>query len=268
LTIYDDADRSLDNSRPAEIFQFTGGIYAYYTTSQESITYNGVVYEPGYITHGEIEQSEELNKQTLEITLKGTSPVAKLYIAEIPTTSVDLRIYRFIAGISEFRLIWAGRVVKPQFNSENDDCTLQCEPIYTMLKRAGLRRNYQILCPFALYDNNCLVQTSAYTVNDTVTDFSGNWITGPLIAGRPAGYFTGGILRFGSYFKLIIDNKSGRIYMTGNIPTLKVGDLVNAIAGCDKSLTTCDSKFGNSINFGGFPYIPEKNPFTGDSLYS
>lgn len=268
MTVYDDADRSLDSSKPAELFQFTGGIYAYYTTSQESIVFNGVEYLPDYILHGEIEQSEELNKQGLEITLRGISPVAQLYIAEIPPTSVDVRVYRFIDGVSEFRLVWAGRIVKPQFNSENDDCTLQCEPIFTMLKRAGLRRNYQVLCPYGLYDNQCLVQMATFSVNDLVTDFAANWVTGTLIAAKPAGYFTGGILRFGTYFKLIIDHKNSRIYMVSNIPTLRLGSSVTAIAGCDKSLTTCDTKFGNYINYGGFPYIPTKNPFTGDSIYS
>ena len=34
------------------------------------------------------------------------------------------------------------------------------------------------------------------------------------------------------------------------------GDTVRVEAGCDKSLGTCKAKFGNVVNFRGFPYIP------------
>jgi len=34
------------------------------------------------------------------------------------------------------------------------------------------------------------------------------------------------------------------------------GDAVTFRVGCDKTLTTCNAKFGNSVNFGGYPDIP------------
>ena len=36
------------------------------------------------------------------------------------------------------------------------------------------------------------------------------------------------------------------------------------LAGCDKSLDTCLNKFDNISRYGGFPYIPEINPVTGE----
>jgi hypothetical protein len=44
------------------------------------------------------------------------------------------------------------------------------------------------------------------------------------------------------------------------------GRAFEAFAGCDRTFATCQSKFGNSLNFGGFPWIPAKNPFAGDSI--
>lgn len=40
----------------------------------------------------------------------------------------------------------------------------------------------------------------------------------------------------------------------GLIPA--TGDQVRIMAGCDKRMTTCRLKFGNNVNFGGFPDIP------------
>lgn len=44
---------------------------------------------------------------------------------------------------------------------------------------------------------------------------------------------------------------------------LSIGSVVLAYAGCDKSNSTCATKFNNIVNFGGFPYIPNTNPFVG-----
>ena len=34
------------------------------------------------------------------------------------------------------------------------------------------------------------------------------------------------------------------------------GDTVTVTAGCDKQLETCRTKFGNAVNFRGFPHMP------------
>jgi uncharacterized phage protein (TIGR02218 family) len=268
MTAYDDLDRSRDSARPAELFEFTGGVLAHYTTSQKAVFYNGYEYSPDFISHGELEITGELNKQSLEITLRGDSPVAQLYVSEIPPVGVDLRVFRFLDGLSEFRLVWAGRVVKSGASGENDECVLTCEPIFTMIARPGLRRNYQIICPYALYDHNCRVSRGSYTETSVIDQAEGNAFSSPAIRARPSGWYVGGILRFGASQKLVIDHQGGRVSLSGAPRALGVGSSVDASAGCDKSLGTCRDKFGNHVNFGGFPWIPTKNPFTGDSLYS
>jgi uncharacterized phage protein (TIGR02218 family) len=265
MTVYDDYDRSVDGAKPAELFQFSGGIQAYYTTRQRPILYMGATYEPDYIVHGEIEQSEELSKQELEITLKSSASVARLYIADVPPNGVNVRVFRFIEGISEFRLVWAGRVVKADFDSENDECRLACEPIFTMLKRPGLRRNYQLLCPYALYDNNCGKDIAPYTSHAIVAAVAGGRVTMSGI-NVTSGYYIGGIFRFGSYLKLIINHVGNTLTLASAVPGLTINTYADVSAGCDKTLSTCANRFGNTLNFGGFPYIPTRNIFTGDSM--
>jgi len=41
---------------------------------------------------------------------------------------------------------------------------------------------------------------------------------------------------------------------------------VKIYPGCDRVRATCESKFDNLDNFGGFPWIPTKNPFGGSSI--
>jgi uncharacterized phage protein (TIGR02218 family) len=37
---------------------------------------------------------------------------------------------------------------------------------------------------------------------------------------------------------------------------VRAGDRVRVVAGCDKRAETCRAKFGNFMNFRGFPHIP------------
>ena len=37
---------------------------------------------------------------------------------------------------------------------------------------------------------------------------------------------------------------------------IAIGDAFTATAGCDKQFATCSAKFGNSVNFRGFPHMP------------
>lgn len=263
---YDDIDKSPDASAPAELFQFSGGVEAYYASGQETVAWNGVDYLADWILHSDLEQSDELNKQELEISVRASSPVAQAYVEDIPAVSVNVRVYRYLYGVADFRLAWAGRITKPVFSSENDECVLYCEPIFTMLKRAGLRRNYQIICPYSLYDARCGVNRSLYTRRLIVADMQAGRMR--LEGAATGGYYTGGILRFGARYRLITDDSGGWIQLAGSVPGLAPGGFVDVSAGCAKSLSTCGGKFGNHLNFGGFPYIPLKNPFTGDSVGS
>ena len=43
---------------------------------------------------------------------------------------------------------------------------------------------------------------------------------------------------------------------------IESGTPVLLTVGCDHSTQTCASRFGNLDNYGGFPAIPSKNPFS------
>ncbi len=40
------------------------------------------------------------------------------------------------------------------------------------------------------------------------------------------------------------------------------GDAFDAVAGCDKSFATCRDRFGNAVNFRGFPFTPGESWLT------
>ena len=45
-------------------------------------------------------------------------------------------------------------------------------------------------------------------------------------------------------------------YWTSTVTRPAIGDTFEIVTGCDKSFGTCRSKFGNALNFRGFPHLP------------
>lgn len=55
----------------------------------------------------------------------------------------------------------------------------------------------------------------------------------------------------------IIAEESGMLVLDGTIPTgVFVGTRVALREGCDKTIATCATRFGNSVNFRGEPFLP------------
>ena len=69
-------------------------------------------------------------------------------------------------------------------------------------------------------------------------------------------YIVGGIRR------AVISHSFGNLTLaTPLLEPLPPGARVSLYAGCDKGLNTCKDKFANFNRYGGFPFIPIKNPF-------
>lgn len=67
------------------------------------------------------------------------------------------------------------------------------------------------------------------------------------------------------HMRYISAHLGSTVTLSNQIPELTAGKQVEVYPGCDHTLATCRDKFGNHINFGGFPWIPGRNPFTSSS---
>lgn len=121
---------------------------------------------------------------------------------------------------------------------------------------------YSAACRAKLGDGRCKVNLSAYTKTGTVGDASGRHDFTDATRTEASGYFAGGAITFtsGSNQGLSMEIKeygAGRFVLVLPMPfEVSVGDAYTAIAGCDKSFSSCKAKFANSINFRGEPHVP------------
>jgi uncharacterized phage protein (TIGR02218 family) len=260
-------------SQPIELYEFSWlGNTLYYTSSADPIVLNSITYVPTQISRDEIVDSGEVGKNTLTLTVPEQFPVSALYGAGPPDDIVTLTIKRvqFAAiDLTDVVVIWLGRILSvdwPPLRSE-----IICENVFTALRAAGLHRVYTINCPFTLYDAQCKVDIGAFTEIHTADIQVGNVLTGDF-NGHPDGWWAGGKLTWeyqpGFFAKRGIKNHVGTsIEITFALPNFPLGTAVNVSAGCDHTFSTCITKFGATLNYGGFPFMTVKNPWGNVSIF-
>lgn len=142
--------------------------------------------------------------------------------------------------------------------------TFTCADWTYLLDMKVPSRLIQSNCPWGFADANCSLSASNFTTNFTVAAGTTGWVMVSQSAfSQAAGYFTQGVVKclsganIGLSQAVKLHDTSGHLQVT--YPWLfapAIGDTFSVIAGCDKSLTTCNQKFNNSIHFGGQPFVP------------
>jgi uncharacterized phage protein (TIGR02218 family) len=287
---YNAIERSIEIS-PVELFKFydTDGTIKTYNSGVEDITYLSEVYKPEKIDSDAIELTDESEAKTLTVRVPRKSSIAGLFLVYAPIEQIWLSIYRkhWNDEDAEYVAYWTGMVSGVEYTA--DYANLICKPVDTAFNKLGLWRNYASKCQHMLYDIRCKVNISLPQYSQTVTlssvnngiylesnDF-GVWknFINPIAGDSKvySGWWATGFIRVpstGEVRMITIHGAEGgdgyvdntKVTILSAINGLKAGDIVEVYAGCARDLDTCLNKFNNTINFGGFPYIPLNNPFT------
>lgn len=275
---FESVETSVYDNDPIELYAFNvSGTFFRYSSGDEDIVFQSQTYAAATIERGRIEATPDLGKNNIKINVPRTLSFVTLFLASSPTTVVSLTITRIHASDPDPAITWVGRVVNVSFKDNVAEIT--ASPLSSSLKRPGLRRPYQLDCPHVLYEpNTCRVIQTAFLIPATLTGVSGNSITSTsfIVSINPtfdAAWFVGGIVEFtvGTLVTLrfVTEHNNATGELTLNLPfaAAGVGDTVKAFPGCNRLIGTCDGKFDNLPNHGGFPYIPEKNPMDGTSVF-
>lgn len=251
---------------PIEIYEFNQKnveIYRY-TSADKDVLYAGFTYEKISLKRGDIEQSQQISRSTLKIDMPRSIPLVTQFVAQPPSNVINLTIRRFhrLDIDNEVVVLWKGRLANVDF--KGDVCQLICDPLITAMRRTNLRRLFQISCPHILYRGACGIDEVTYRQNATLTVVDNINLTSTTFGTEADGYWSGGIVRIEKsgmpHVRAIITHVGNVVEIDLSIPGLVATDVVQAAPGCDRNISTCVSKFSNEDNFGGYPYIPIKNP--------
>lgn len=258
---------------PIELFEFTRpGSTFRYTSHDEDITVAGTLYTGIFpIERTKIEASSDPGRNPIKVKASSDLPFATQYVEAPPGDVINLTIKTFHENDvnGEVIVIWIGRVTNVSFQGE--EATLRCEPIFTSLKRPALRRLYQTACPHLLYGPVCTANRLTFLVPSAITVTDPLTYTSAEIGAQADNYFSGGFITWDNSGvverRTILTHIGTSITINSPIPDISTGQSIDIYPGCDHTLATCVNKFNNVDNYGGFPFIPEKNPFSGTSVF-
>lgn len=124
------------------------------------------------------------------------------------------------------------------------------------------RNLYTRQCRYALFDSRCALNKAAFAFAVQVAAVTSTQRFSITAAAQAANYFALGSLNFtsgdNSGLRMMIRSSAGSsLALLAPMPfDVAPGDLLTVYPGCDKTDTTCQTKFNNLLNFGGFKYIP------------
>lgn len=261
---YNALETSAHDARPVEFYRFTLGTQKWlYTSAGAAVVYASETYEPYPIRRGNIRQTPEMAKSGLEIETVRDLPLVLARMGNPMQGRVMLTLYRQHLGDAEVSTLWRGRVEGLRF--EDGKPILSCVPLGAALARIGLRRPAQRQCPHALFDVGCGLAAAPLSVSGTLLSHTGGTVTATAFASQPNGWWVGGKITLDGELRLVLAHTTDTLTLTAAVPGLPQNAGFVLTPGCDKTAATCNTKFGNILNYGGAPAFPVKNPFTGES---
>lgn len=257
---------------PVELYEFVyGPQHYYYTGADEDIAIGAQTYAQLAIQGGAITQTQALGKQDVKLEVPRDFAIAEIFRIAPPAAPITLTIrhYDRAQPAVDPTVAWMGRVMSAEWGELT--ATLACQSALTALKRPGLRRHYQIGCPHVLYGVDCLASAAAKKTTATIANIDGAQLTAAAFAAEADGWWVGGYVQYLAHNGVLLrrgvtGHAGDTITLAQLIPGLAAGQNVDAFPGCAHTLAVCDAKFDNAVNYGGFKWIPQKNPFS-DQVY-
>ncbi|MDA0780793.1 MAG: DUF2163 domain-containing protein [Rickettsiales bacterium] len=234
-----------------------------FTDHNENIIYNSVTYlaSSGF-TPSAVANNSELAVDNMDIegvidsfAIKEEDIKAGLYdYAQIEVFMVNYN--DLTQGDINLRTGWLG-----EMKFSKNRFAIEVRGLMQSLTQ-GIGQLYSPSCRAELGDLRCGVNLTGYTVTGSVTSATNNQIFSDSTRAEDDAYFDFGKITFTSGLNngLSMEVKEFRdkiITLVLPLPyTIVVSDTYSLIAGCDKNLNTCISKFSNAANFRGEPHVP------------
>lgn len=271
---YSSVENSEQDGKPVELYKFVVGSTHYlYTSAQEDVISNtngglAETYTPLEIQRTAPEQSKELQRTALTLTVPRDAAIANQFVAFLPSELIFLTIYRQHDGNpTEFIRMWAGRVKSVSWKESIAE--IECNPRMMSLKRQGLRKDFGASCQHTLYDEGCGVLKEDFETSVLISNVTGSVLTGTgeIAATADADWFvTGYAKRTNGEIKFVVAQSGDTVTLLVPFTGLLPGETISIFAGCKRDIDTCFVKFNvpenvDAENFFGFHVNPKKNPF-------
>ena len=243
-----------------ELYKFShGSNHWYFTSSNKKVVHNNIEYLPVRgLSRSDIEDID-LDKNECELTFPQIkNDFTAIFENKIYFESVYLTILELYKG--ETLVLFKGRVTQPKFDESAHTMTLVCSTAESYQRRNILTRKFQRNCSNKIYDSYCGLNIADWAVECEITAVNGLSVTFETSTDLTMSYFTRGLLIKDSLETFIQDHSDKTVLLYRQHIGLKAGDVVLLAPGCDQTISLCNTRFNNHLNFQGFPNMPTESP--------
>tara|TARA_R110000803_G_scaffold20201_5_gene52222 strand:- start:387 stop:1214 length:828 start_codon:yes stop_codon:yes gene_type:complete len=272
MTSFNDYAISVEDSQPLEIYEVTlsGTVYRW-TSDESTVTVGANDFDPEPISRNAVEQGAGAESRNLILTVPSDNEFAAQYVSIVPGVAATLNVYRLqrqeSPAFNTQALVFSGEVIDVKFTQDGLNADLVVRGIEGVLNENIPRKTYMSLCNHVLYDNGCGADPALFNVSGTVSGVVGNVITLVGASAKTNGYFNGGyVSRLSGTpdFRMITDHTGDELTVLLPFAETVVGLSLQAFAGCDHKIDgLCSTRFDNVIEFDGYAFVPNRNPFDG-----
>jgi hypothetical protein len=262
---------STHDGAPVEFYLFVrGGKRWLYTSDAEPVTTADGVYTPISIRRNAPSLGKEEKHSTLQLEVARDHPIAMLFRGGSPGSSIWVSVGRLHRGETDTEWIWQGKVRGVTWTGSK--AQLQCDPMDKALGRATLRFSFGYSCGLRLYSLPCGASEASFTYDATITSISADGLTlgAALFGTQVNGWWVRGEVYHPALDARqdIISHTTTTVGLRFPLTGVKVGDVVKVIRGCDHlwkradgTWGDCHAVFNNALNYGGDPFVGDRNPF-------
>lgn len=173
---YDAQENSIQDGEPVFYYAFVSGETVWrFTSAPDEILLYGETWVPSPISHSDISTTNEMERDGVDLTFPRTDSFANQFLGYTPDLVTSLTIYRKHLSSDDHLVFWKGRVLGSK--SEGQRIIIECESIFSSMRRAGLRARYQRTCRHVLYSRGCFLDKDDFAVAVRVTAMSANKTT-------------------------------------------------------------------------------------------
>lgn len=261
-------EESIESGQPIELLELRMDSDAFfYTNNQIAVTIDAREYLPLSFKRNRIQLSVEGQKtERLDVSIPGDNEFVLRFVNMAPGSRPTLFLKRYhrqdvdAAVIVEYR----GVIQTVNFSENGDIATLQVAALTSAKSRNMPRLTYQGLCGLMLYDEFCQISETDPRFEKflSCTAVSGQNVTMTGASAFGSDFFVSGFIQFGTDYRMITEQSGDVLRLLLPFGLNPAGEILRCLAGCKHRFQAdCDNKFDNIVNYGGFPFVPSKNPF-------
>lgn len=262
---FDATERSLADAAPVELYKFTGTFTTYRMTSHLADitntegTYTREAIKRNSTKVGDLQESN----LALELELPYAHPMITEYVFATSPPTLTCEFYRcHLNDVNDTILMWSGSVLSWSIEGRNARLKIPNLLSYALEKPVP-PVYYQGPCNHVLGDARCGIdmELAANKQSTTITTINGTSVTVGAST-FAVNECAAGEMVVGQERRMIISNNGTAFTIASPFAVAAATDAVDLYRGCNHAFNGhCINRFNNAVNFGGFPLVPDRNPF-------